>query len=248
MPLTEEIVRPLLDVLDSFPEPVAISPNDLHSQGKKPATMFKVKSEVLPTERILGFLRGVPKDPRFWGALCTAARDKEEVPEICIDKAAADYIRGTEQTSERPAPPQWQNHAAKVLLVIEMLQAGALLATRSGRPKELTGEEKEATTADCEKWYPVCQKLKEAFKPLWDKPAYWNLRWEDRQEVWDKLAKACSISVGEVRGMEPLLRDRTPWDTTILLVARSRGHEFGTVERIWLDFRRRKRERTYHPS
>lgn len=123
LPLKEELCQHLLAFLDTFQQTEPLSPR----------------------ERILKFLSEVPTDPRFWGGLGMAEQIAQEGTGRA-DQILVDYFSGRDGSFLKhydvPPPSGWKEAASHVWLVIELLRAGAQLATKKGRPEEVPAEEK----------------------------------------------------------------------------------------------------------
>jgi hypothetical protein len=105
----------------------------------------------------------------------------------------------------------------------------------SGRPEELT--DKETIATEFARWLSVCQKLKRDLRCLRRKPD-WDSE-QFRKEAIEWLAEKYSLSKDEMREIEDLPQDMTPWQMTMRLVARrhvnTKGLRIGekTVETIY---------------
>jgi len=124
-----------------------------------------------------------------------------------------------------------------------LLRVGKALTIMSvsGRTKEITEREKEEIIGAWKKWFPVYQKLKEVFNPLWDNPRYWSWGLEDREDAIDRLIKKHSIPVS-VKGVQDIekfpLWKKTPWDMTKKRVSDESGWSKATIEQIYRDHRK----------
>jgi hypothetical protein len=132
----------------------------------------------------------------------------------------------------------------------------------SGRP-EIPEEERKAIVADCEKWWPICEDLNEAFKRLWKQSEY------ESSELYQKearglLAEKYGISVKEVKTIERVLKTpsrtsskSTPTEAMLQMVALDHvDRDIKTIEGIWLahlkDYpeksRKRRKRSTIRPA
>lgn len=155
----------------------------------------------------------------------------------------------------------WGDPEAKITLQQIILPISKCLTRGVPRKKDLAAfvREKEAIIENCNKWLPICQKLKKDFRRLWNDPAFTNEF--KRKEVKEKLAKKFSILVANVNAIESYLYPNkelsrrgykaTPWNAMLRMVAlKNSGSSLAvgvkTVEALylqWLDAHPEKKKR-----
>jgi hypothetical protein len=121
--------------------------------------------------------------------------------------------------------------------------SGLFTGPITGRPPELTGEERDSIVVGCKKWGPVCKELNKAFKRLWGEPKYETSN-RYRREARGMLAEKLSISLADVEAIEWSLKKpsrkgskSTPWEAMLHIVARTHpGRGEKTVEIIWREY------------
>jgi len=147
-----------------------------------------------------------------------------------------------QQQRQRTGTAKEKRDAAGILKLVGEATKGI----GKGNTEKLSLEEKETVEADYRYWLSVFKKLNKPFKQAWNSPAWKQASEETRQEMRERLAKECALSLEEVGTAERYLKSSakgglaTPTEAAEEIVAEKYNLGAGTVEKVHQELKKRK--------